>query len=140
LRSKWSDSQQRAAIIDSLEERGISLEQLLLASGNPEADPFDLLCSLAFSAPLRTRLERAERLRKEEKEFFAQFGPEARLILSEILDKYVEFGTAQLDDANVLKIKPISNFGNVLEISHFFGGADNLRGSLGELQSLLYHS
>jgi len=116
------------------------LDQLLRASGNPEADPFDLLCYLAFNAPLRTRLERAERLRKEEKDFFARFGPEARQILSEVLDKYVEFGTAQLDDANVLKISPISKFGNVLEISQFFGGADNLRGSLGELQNLLYHS
>jgi type I restriction enzyme R subunit len=140
LRSKWSDSEQRAVIVESLEDRGISLEQLLRASGNPESDPFDLLCNLAFSAPLRTRLERAERLRREEKEFFARFRPEARQILSEILDKYVEFGTAQLDDANVLKISPISNYGNALEISQFFGGADNLRGSLGEMQNLLYHS
>jgi len=140
LRSKWSDSQQRAEIIDSLEDRGISLEQVLRASGTPEADPFDLLCNLAFNAPLRTRFERADRLRNDEKEFFAGFGPEARQILSEILDKYVEFGTAQLDDANVLKIKPISNFGNVLEISKFFGGPDNLRGSLSELQNLLYNS
>jgi type I restriction enzyme R subunit len=140
LRSKWTDSQQRAVIVESLEDRGISLEQLLRASQNPEADPFDLLCNLAFNAPIRTRLERAERLRKEEKEFFAGFRPEARQILSEILDKYVEFGTAQLDDANVLKISPISNFGNILEISQFFGGADNLRGSLGELQNLLYHA
>jgi len=140
LRSKWSDSQQRAVIVESLVDRGISIEQLLRASGNPEADPFDLLCNLSFNAPLRTRLERAERLRREEKEFFARFRPEAQQILSEILDKYVEFGTAQLDDTNVLKISPISNFGNVLEISQFFGGADNLRGSLGELQNLLYHS
>ena len=140
LRSKWSDSQQRAVIIESLEDRGISLDQLLRASGNPEADPFDLLCNLAFSSPLRTRLERAERLRSEEKEFFSRFRPEARQILSEILNKYVEFGTAQLDDTNVLKITPISNFGNVLEISQFFDGPDNMRGSLGELQNLLYHS
>src|SRR5207245_5160556 len=61
LRSKWSDTQQRAVIIESLEDRGISIEQLLRSSGNPESDPFDLLCNLAFNAPLRTRLERAER-------------------------------------------------------------------------------
>ena len=30
----------------------------------PDADPFDLLCHVAFNAPLRTRRERAERLRK----------------------------------------------------------------------------
>lgn len=138
LRSKWSQGQQRAAIIESLEDRGISLEHLLLASGTPEVDPFDLLCNLAFNAPLRTRLERAERLRKEDKQFFEKFGHEARQILSEVLDKYVEFGTGQLDDTNVLKIKPISNFGNVMEISQFFGGPEVLKETLGEMQNLLY--
>jgi type I restriction enzyme R subunit len=138
LRSKWSEAQQRRAIIDSLEDRGISLEQLLRVCGSPEADPFDVLCNIAFNAPIRTRLERAERLRKEEKEFFARFRPEARTILSEVLDKYIEFGTAQLSDVNVLKVPPISKHGNVLEISMFFGGADELRNSLDEMQTLLY--
>jgi type I restriction enzyme R subunit len=140
LRSKWSHSQQRAAIIDSLEDRGITLEHLLLASGTPEVDPFDLLCNLAFNAPLRTRLERAERLRKEDKQFFTKFKTKARQILSEVLDKYVEYGTGQLDDTNVLKIKPISNFGNVMEISQFFGGPEVLKETLGEMQNLLYAS
>ena len=138
LRSKWSQSQQRVVIIESLADRGVSLDQLLRASGNPETDPFDLLCNLAFNAPLRSRLERAERLRREEKKFFAKFKPEARQILSEILDKYVEYGTAQLDDPNVLKISPISKYGNVIEISRFFDGPENLRESLGEMQNLLY--
>lgn len=140
LRSKWSRAQQRAAIVESLEDRGIELQHLLLASGTPEVDPFDLLCNLAFNAPLRTRLERAERVRKEDKQFFDKFRPEARQILSEVLDKYVEFGTGQLDDTNVLKIKPISNYGNVMEISQFFGGPGELKESLGEMQNLLYAS
>jgi type I restriction enzyme R subunit len=140
LRSKWSHAQQRAAIIESLEDRGISLEHLLLASGAPEVDPFDMLCNLAFNAPLRTRLERAERLRKEDKQFFDRFRPEAHQILTEVLNKYVEFGTAELDDTNVLKIKPISNFGNIMEISQFFGGPEELKETLGEMQNLLYAS
>jgi len=138
LRSKWSQVQERAAIIESLEDRGISLEHLLLANGSPELDPFDLLCNLAFNAPLRTRLERAQRLRNEDKQFFEQFRPEAHQILSEVLDKYVKYGTGQLDDTNVLKIKPISNFGNVMEISQFFGGPEELKQTLGEMQNLLY--
>jgi type I restriction enzyme R subunit len=140
LRSKWSHTDQRVAIISALEDRGISLERLVLASGIPEVDPFDLLCNLAFNAPLRTRLERVERLRKEERGFFAKFKPEARRILTEVLNKYVEFGTSQLDDTNVLKITPISNYGNVMEISQFFGGPEELKETLGEMQSLLYAS
>jgi len=138
LRSKWSEAQQRAAIIESLEDRGISLEQLLNASGTPEADPFDLLCNLAFNAPVRTRRERADRIRKEEKEFFARLRPEARQILTEILNKYVEFGTHELDNMNILKIAPISNYGNVMEISRLFSGPEKLKDTLGEMQHLLY--
>lgn len=138
LRSKWSETQQRATIIESLEDRGISLEQLLNASKTPEADPFDLICNLAFNAPVRTRRERAERIRKEEKEFFARLRPEAKQILTEILDKYVEFGTHELDNMNVLKITPISNHGNVMEISGLFGGPEELKETLSEMQNLLY--
>jgi len=138
LRSKWSESEQREAIIESLEDRGISLEQLLRVSGVPEADPFDVLCNIAFNAPIRSRRERAERLRKEEKEFFDRFRPEARNILSEVLDKYIDFGTTQLNDINVLKVPPISSYGNVLEIATLFGGSDELRSSLDEMQNLLY--
>jgi type I restriction enzyme R subunit len=138
LRSKWSSAQQRKAIVESLEDRGISLEQLLRTSGIPEADPFDVLCNLAFNAPIRTRRERAEHLWKDQKEFFNKFKPEARTILSEVLDKYIEFGTTQLNDVNVLKIAPISRHGNVLEIAQSFGGPDELRSSLDEMQTLLY--
>ena len=64
LRSRWSNAEERAAVLEALEEHGITLEQLAENAGQPDADPFDLLCYVAFSAPIRTRRERAERLRK----------------------------------------------------------------------------
>ena len=138
LRSKWSDTQQRAVIIESLEDRGISIEQLLRASGSPDADPFDLLCHVAFNAPLRTRRERAQRLREERKDFFDQYAPEARAILNELLDKYAEYGTAQFVLPDALQIPPISDRGNVIEIAKMFGGGDKLRDAVNQLQTLLY--
>jgi type I restriction enzyme, R subunit len=140
LRSKWGHSQERATIVKALEDRGVSLDHLLRASGRPETDPFDLLCNLAYNSPLRTRRERAERLTKEEKDFFTKLRPEARQILKEVLRKYVEYGTTQLDDASVLKISPISNYGNVMEISRFFDGPEHLKATLWEMQNLLYSS
>jgi len=138
LRSRWSDADQRATIIAALEERGISFEQLSEATKQPDADPFDLLCHVAFNAPLRSRRERAERLRKEEKVFFERYRPEARQILDQILEKYAEHGTAQFRIPEILKVPPISNHGNVLEIADKFGGPDRLRKALAEMQNLLY--
>ncbi|MCW5969418.1 MAG: DEAD/DEAH box helicase family protein [Blastocatellales bacterium] len=138
LRRRWADAEGRAGIIAMLEERGISFEQLAEATKQPDADPFDLLCFVAFNAPLRTRRERADRVRRESKNFFDRYGPEARAILDQLLDKYSEHGTAQFVIPDVLEIPPISEHGNVIEIAKYFGGAMELRAAVSELQNLLY--
>ena len=138
LRKKWADPIQRSEIIDRLEERGISLDDLRSATNQLEADPFDLLCHISFNAPLRTRRERADQVRKEQKDFFARYGPEAREILDQLLDKYAEHGTAQFLIPDVLKLPPISDHGNVVEIAAHFGGAERLREAVNEIQNRLY--
>jgi type I restriction enzyme, R subunit len=140
LRSKWSNAEERAAIIEALEDRGISFEELANAANQPEADPFDLLCHVAFNAPLRTRRERAEMLRKEKKDFFDEYGEPARQILNEMLDKYVDYGTAQFQIPEILKLPPISDRGTVIEIAALFGGADKLRSAVQQMQAFLYAS
>ncbi len=126
LRRAWADAQGRAEIIAALAERGIDFDELASAANQPEADPFDLLCHVAFNAPLRTRRERAQRLRNERKDFFDQYGPEARAILDELLDKYTEHGTAQFVIPDVLELPPINKRGNVVEIARCFGGEERL--------------
>jgi type I restriction enzyme, R subunit len=138
LRKQWGDPGSRNDVIEHLAERGIDFEHLAEVTGQPEADPFDLLCHVAFNAPLRTRRERAERLRREQRDFFDQYGPEARQILDELLEKYAEHGDAQFRIPDVLEVPPISAHGNVMEIVGQFGGADRLREAVARLQSLLY--
>lgn len=138
LRSQWADAGRRSEIIRQLEERGVSFAELAEAAEQPEADPFDLLCHLAFNAPLRTRRERAQRLRSERKDFFDRFGPEARLILEELLEKYAEHGAAQFVLPDVLHVPPISEHGKPGEIIRLFGGPDALRQAVTDLQNLLY--
>ena len=71
-RNDGRDADTAGEIIAGLKERGIDFEQLAEQAGQPDADPFDLLCHLAFNAPLRTRRERAQRLKTERKDFFEQ--------------------------------------------------------------------
>jgi len=138
LRAKWSAPDERATIIAALEERGISFEELAEAAKQPDADPFDLLCNVAYSAPIRSRRERAEAARVDGKGFFERFTNGAREVLNELLEKYVEFGTAQFQIPDILKVPPISQHGNVIEIAELFGGPERLRVAVGELQQLLY--
>ena len=138
LRARWSNAAQRAEIIAVLSERGIDFALLAEQTGQAEADPFDLLCHLAFNAPLRTRRERAQRLKSERKDYFEKFSPEARQILDELLEKYAEHGDAQFLLPDVLKVPPISTHGQPAEIIKLFGGAENLRQAVNDLQGLLY--
>jgi len=138
LRAQWADPVRRGEVLAALEERGISYEHLAEEAGQPDADPLDLLCHLAFNAPLRTRRERAQRLRRERRDFFERYGPEARAILEELLDKYTDHGATEFQVPDVLEVPPINAHGNVIEISKLFGGAERLRAAVNELQALLY--
>jgi type I restriction enzyme R subunit len=138
LREKWADPLTRPDVLTALEERGISYEHLAEEAGQPDADPLDLLCHLAFNAPLHTRRERARRLRSERKDFFERYGPEARQVLEQLLDKYTEHGATQFDVPDALEVPPINAFGNVIEIAKLFGGVQKLRAAVNQLQALLY--
>jgi type I restriction enzyme R subunit len=138
LRAMWMDPERRGALIEQLEERGINFESLADALHQPESDPFDLICHLAFNAPLRTRRERAQQLRESNRDFLARYQPEARKILEELLDKYAEFGEAQFKLPDVLKVPPISEHGQVGDIIKIFGSPEKLRDAVDALQRAIY--
>ena len=140
LRTRWANAAQRSEIIQALAERGISFDELAEQAKQPEADPFDLLCHLAFNAPLRTRRERAQRLKQERRDFFERYSPEARQILDELLEKYTQHGDAQFLLPDVLHVPPISEHGQPGEIIRLFGGPEKLRQAVNDLQVILYGS
>lgn len=55
-----------------------------------------------------------------------------------LLEKYATDGELDLTLPDVLKVRPISDHGNVNEIIGKFGGADRLRKAVNQLQALLY--
>jgi type I restriction enzyme R subunit len=138
LRKQWADPMKRAEIIQALKERGVSFDELADAAKQPDADPFDLLCHLAFNAPLRTRRERAQHLKDAKPGLFARYSPQAREILEELLEKYAEHGDAQFVLPDVLRVPPISTHGQPAEIFRLFGGPAQLRAAVTELQNELY--
>ena len=138
MRQAWLNLAQRQQMIADLTARGIDLDELRRVANQPDADPFDLLCHLAFNAPLYTRRARAERLRRNQQDFFDAYGPEARAILSAMVEKYTDYGLTQFRFPEMLKVAPLSNYGNVMEIANHFGGPEKLRMAVEQLQSLLY--
>ncbi len=139
LESAWAKPDTRAEVLHELAERHISFDELAAATNQPDADPLDLLCHLAWNGPLLTRRQRAERVRKLHPDLFAQYGEQAREILGLLIDRYIERGLVQFDKPSVLlKVEPFDRFGTPSEIAAHFGGAPQLREAVGQLQSALY--
>ena len=87
---------------------------------------------------LGTPTERAQRLRERQPGLLDRYGPEARHVLEHLLEKYAEHGDAQFVLPDVLHVPPISGHGTVPEIVQLFGGPDQLRTAVTELQAELY--
>lgn len=137
MRKLWANPQERAQIISTLTERGIDFERLAGVMNQRDADPFDLLCHVAFNAPVRTRRERANRVRLEETAFFNQYTSPARDILLALLEKYADHGATQFS-MDIFRVPPLSDYGNIVEIARLFGGADQFKAAVEQLQTLLY--
>lgn len=138
FRHRWADPVRRSEIITALKEEGIDINEAAEAFGNPEADPFDILCQLAWNTPVLTRKERAAKVRAAEPDFFTAYQEPARHILDVLLEKYAEFGPAEFSIPDSLKVPPLSDMGNVVEIAQRFGGPEQFRTALTKLQALLY--
>lgn len=138
LQDRWANPAQREEILLEMAERGVGFSELAEVTGHLDADPLDLLCHIAFNAPLRTRKERADYLRKNAPDFFDQYGEAAREVLSALLDKYTSHGPSQFSIPDSLQVPPISERGNVMEIAGLFGGAVQMKAAVEQLQQLLY--
>lgn len=137
LRSKWSNAEERQQIIDELENSGISIEQLMEMTKQKEADPFDLLCFVAYNLKPKTRKQRAELLQKNIPDFFSLYSEKAQHVLKMILEKYVDFGLNQIRP-DIISAEPIRQEGNEIEIVNEFGGMDKFKKAVEQLQTLLY--
>lgn len=139
IQQRWVDPEQRAEILELLAERGIDFDDLKEATNQLDADPFDLLCHIAFDAPMLTCRQRAEQLRRRNPDFFEQYGEDARAILEILLDKYAEHGVEEFSVPTTFKAnQEFKRYGNVAEIAQRFGGVTQLKQAVSQLQSLLY--
>lgn len=132
---RWNEADRKQAVLDEIAEAGLPLDQVAAVLG-PEADPFDLVCHLAFGAPLRTRHERAQRVRHAT--VFTQYGEQARAILNALLQKYEDEGLVDFTDLQVLKINPFAQMGTPLGLIKSFGGRSAFEQAVRALQTALY--
>lgn len=132
---RWSSADKKQAIVDELANEGVFFEALAEEIGK-DCDPFDLLCHVAWDMPPLTRQERAEQVKK--RNYFTQYGDQARRVLEALLDKYADEGVGQIEETQILTVAPFTEFGTPIEIVRAFGGLDNYQRAVRDLKESLY--
>jgi type I restriction enzyme R subunit len=132
---KWNSTEKKELLIKELESQGVLVEALRDAV-NREVDLFDLICHVAFDQPPLTRKERANNVKK--RNYFTKYGEQARKVLEALIDKYADEGITNIESMDILKVKPLDEFGGPLEIINQFGGKAKYMEAIKELEQELY--
>ncbi|MFC0228509.1 EcoAI/FtnUII family type I restriction enzme subunit R [Serratia aquatilis] len=133
---KWHSAARKQVIIEELEQLGI-LWQVLAEEVGKDLDPFDLLCHVVYGQPPLTRKERADNVRK--RNYFSKYSEPAQNVLNSLLDKYADQGVQEIEDIQVLKLKPFDTLGRPLEIiKSSFGNKQAYEEAVNELENEIY--
>lgn len=136
LRKLWSRPDTRRKLLEALEERGYSRDQLedLRAMLKGEgSDLYDVLAHIAYTAPLVARAARAERVKVE----MASYDAAQQEFLNFVLDQYVRSGSDELDDqklGDLLQLK----YDALADAKEALGDVATIRSLFIELQEHLY--
>jgi type I restriction enzyme R subunit len=133
--NKWKSTDKKETLIKELEDKGVLVEALKKAV-NREVDLFDLICHVAYDQPPMTRKERANNVKK--RNYFTKFGEQARKVLESLLDKYADEGVLNIESMDILKVKPLTDYGSPLEIIKQFGSKAKYLEAVKELEQELY--
>ncbi|TPV34072.1 DEAD/DEAH box helicase [Paucihalobacter ruber] len=133
--NRWNSTDKKEVIIKELEDQGVLVEALRDAV-NREVDLFDLICHVAFEQPPLTRKERANNVKK--RDYFTKYGEQARKVLETLLDKYADEGVTNIESMDILKVKPLTDYGSPLEIIKQFGSKAKYLEAVKELEQELY--
>lgn len=135
---RWNSAERKQAVLDELEQQGISLPVLQQAVANGgELDVFDLVAHIAFDQKPLTRRERAEHVKKQD--VFGRYGDKARLVLDGLLEKFADHGVQDIEDPKVLELPPFDRLGSRTQIRRgIFGGVDGYADAVKALEEALY--
>ena len=133
----WNDAEKKQAIIEELENQGLSFAELK-EEIKSDLDIFDLICHIAWDAPALTRRERAENVRK--RNYWTKYGNKARTVLNALLDKYAENGIENIEDMKILTVDPLKELGTPTELVSLFGGKPQYLAAIRELEAEIYRA
>lgn len=132
----WNEEQKKEVIRNMLKEKGIDLELIKKDQNMTDVDDFDFICHIAFDQKPLTRRERVNNVKK--RDLFGKYGEAAKEVINALLDKYAELGIYDIESTEILKQNPFTKYGKPARIAALFGGNENYRQAIRELEKEIY--
>lgn len=132
----WNEEQKKEVIRNMLKEKGIDLELIKKDQNMTDVDDFDFICHIAFDQKPLTRRERVNNVKK--RNLFGKYGEAAKEVINALLDKYAELGIYDIESTEILKQNPFTKYGKPARIAALFGGNENYRQAIRELEKEIY--
>ncbi len=132
----WNEEQKKEVIRNMLKEKGIDLELIKKDQNMTDVDDFDFICHIAFDQKPLTRRERVNNVKK--RDLFGKYGEAAKEVINALLEKYAELGIYDIESTEILKQNPFTKYGKPARIAALFGGNENYRQAIRELEKEIY--
>lgn len=132
----WNEEQKKEVIRNMLKEKGIDLELIKKDQNMTDVDDFDFICHIAFDQKPLTRRKRVNNVKK--RGLFGKYGEAAKEVINALLDKYAELGIYDIESTEILKQNPFTKYGKPARIAALFGGNENYRQAIKELEKEIY--
>ena len=101
-----------------------------------DKDEFDIICHVAFDGKPLSRRERIEGVKK--RGYLNKYKGTALKIIEVLMEKYAETGIFDIEDNSILNLPDFEEFGRLPRIMKAFGGPEEYRAMLAELEKQLY--
>ena len=136
--NQWNKAERKKIIVEQMEKVGIKIDELM--KHYPEKfksrDIFDIIVNVAFNEPMLYRTERAKRIK--EKNFLEKFQGDAKRVLEVLMNTYAEQGILAFEENEALKTHELQDLGTPLFIKNLFGGKEEFKKVIRDIEQILY--
>lgn len=136
LRKVWSMPSTRKKLLEELESKGYSdeqLEDLRKVIHGEESDLFDVLSYIAYQKNLVPRLDRAERA----KIHIDSYNAEQQDFLNFVIKQYVQVGVKELDETKIKALLEL-RYHSIADAKEKLGDIQSIRNAFINFQQYLY--
>lgn len=136
--TQWNQAERKQIIVDQMAKAGIKIDELM--KHYPEKfqsrDIFDIIVNVAFNEPMLYRTERAKRIK--EKNFLEKFQGDAKRVLEVLMQTYADQGILAFEENEALKNNELQDLGTPIFIKSLFGGKEQFKKVIRDIEKILY--